>query len=93
MSLKSGGIPELDDIVVRNYVKPGDTVTVSFSRSSKSVVSLQIASYLGDPSDGVTISAQFAKLPDGTNHVASVTVNGQSKSLQVQETNSNYQKR
>jgi hypothetical protein len=93
VSLKSGGIPELDAVVVKNYVKPGDSVTIAFSRASKSVVSLNIASYLSDPSDGVTISAQFAKLPDGTNHVAAVTINGQSKSLVVQENNSDYQKR
>jgi hypothetical protein len=93
VSLKSAGIPQLESIVVRNYVKPGDSVTIDFSPASKSIVSLAIASYLSDPSDGVTISAQFAKLPDGTNHVASVTVNGDSKSLQVQQTNLNYQKR
>jgi hypothetical protein len=93
VSLKSAGIPDMDAIVVRNYVKPGDSVTIDFTPKSKSIVSLAITSYLSDPSDGVTISAQFARLPDGTNHVASVTVNGQSKSLEIQQTNLNYQKR
>jgi hypothetical protein len=55
-------------------------------------VSLQVNSYLSDPNDAVTISAQFAQLPDGTNHVATTTINGVSKELTVNEQNSNYQK-
>jgi len=47
---------------------------------------------LNDPSDAVAISAQFAQLPDGTNHVASMTINGESKHLTVNEQNSNYQR-
>ena len=83
----------MDAIVVKNYVKPGDSVTIVFDRAAKAVVSLKIASYLSGPSDVVTIAAQFAKLPDGTNHVASVLIDGQSKSLTVQTTNLNYVKR
>jgi hypothetical protein len=33
---------------------------------------------------------QFARLPDGTNHVATMTINGVSKQLTVQDQNSNY---
>ena len=45
-----------------------------------------------DRSDAVTFSAEFAQLPDGTNHVASTLINGVSKQLTVNEQNSNYQK-
>ena len=41
--------------------------------------------------DAVTVAVQFAKLPDGTNHVATVQVNGVSKQLGVQIQNSAYQ--
>jgi hypothetical protein len=92
VALKSAGTPGFDSIVVSDYVKPGDSVTIVIDRATKSVVSLAINSYLDGPSDPVTISAQFAKLPDGTNHVSSVTVNGESKSLVVQQTNLDYQK-
>ena len=51
----------------------------------------QVASYLTDPSDAVTIAVQFAKLPDGTNHVATMQVNGVSKQLGVMTQNSMYQ--
>lgn len=93
VSLKSGGAPGLDSIVVTDYVKPGDSVTLTFDRAQKAVVAIQIASYLSGPSDAVTIVAQFARLSDGTSHVSTTTVNGQSKSLMVQDVNTNYQKR
>jgi len=60
---------------------------------TKSPVSVQVASYLSDPKDAVTISADFARLPDGTNHVANTTVTGVSKQLTVNDQNSNYQRR
>lgn len=93
VSLKSGGTPGLDSIVVSNYVKPGDSVTLTFNRAQKAVVAMGIRSYLSGPSDVVTIAAQFAKLPDGTSHVSTITVNGESKSLTVQDVNLNYRKR
>jgi hypothetical protein len=93
VSLKFGGAPGLDAIVVNGYVKPGDTVTLTFDRAQKAVVAIQVNSYLNGPSDVVTIVARFAKLPDGTSHVSTATVNGQSKNLTVQDVNMNYQKR
>ena len=93
VTLKSGGATGVDSIVISNYVKPGDTVTLTFNRAQKAVISLDVASYLSAPSDAVTIAVQFAKLPDGTNHASTITVNGQSKGLTVQDVNTNYTKR
>ena len=79
-------------LVIKSYVKPGDSVTMTISEATHSPVSVQVNSYLSDPKDAVTINAQFAKLPDGTNHVATTTINGVSKQLGFAEQNSNYQK-
>jgi hypothetical protein len=79
-------------LVIKSYVKPNDQVTMTISEQTKTPVSIQVNSYLDDPSDAVNINAQFAQLPDGTNHVATTTINGVSKQLMVQEQNSNYQK-
>jgi len=79
-------------LVIKSFVKPNDQVTMTISEQTKSPVSMQVNSYLDDPKDVVTLSAQFAKLPDGTNHVTTATVNGVQKHLTVQDTNSNYQK-
>jgi len=79
-------------LVIKSFVKPNDQVTMTISEQTKAPVSIQVNSYLNDPSDKVNISAQFAQLPDGTNHVATSTINGVSKQLTVQDQNSNYQK-
>ena len=79
-------------LVIKNYIKPGDSVTMTISEQTHSPVSVKVNSYLNDPSDAVNISAQFAQLPDGTNHVAMATINGVSKQLTVAEKNSNYRK-
>lgn len=93
VALKSGGAPGVAAIVVTNYVKPGDSVTFNVDRAQKSLVGMNVASYVSDPSDKATIAVQFARLPDGTNHVSMVDVNGVSKNLDVREANMNYQKR
>ena len=79
-------------LVIKNYVKQGDSVTLTIDPQSKQLQNVRVASYLNDPKDAVTISAEFAQLPDGTNHVASTLINGESKQVTVNEVNSNYQK-
>ena len=79
-------------LVISNYVKPGDKMTLVFDRTQKSIVSLSIASYLDDPKDAVTVDAQFSRIPGGPNHVASETINGASKHLTIAVQNSDYQK-
>jgi hypothetical protein len=51
----------------------------------------RVSTYLTDPSDAVAVTGQFAKLPDGTNHIAILQVNGVSKQLGVAVQNSGYQ--
>ncbi len=91
VSLQPGGGEGVVSLVIKNYIKPNDSVTLVFSRQTKAIQSIQVATYLSDPSDAVTIAAQFAKLPDGTNHVTSTQINGVSKQLTVVTQNSNYQ--
>jgi hypothetical protein len=91
VSLQPGGGEGEVKLVIKNYIKPNDSVTLVFNRQVKAIQSVQVSTYLDDPKDAVTIAAQFAKLPDGTNHVASTQVNGVSKQLTVVTQNSNYQ--
>lgn len=53
---------------------------------------MRVAWYLNVSQGCVTISAEFAQLPDGTNHVANTLMNGENKQLPVNDQNSNYQK-
>jgi hypothetical protein len=79
-------------LVIKNYVKQGDSVTFTLDPQSRQLQNVRVASYLNDPKNAVTISAEFAQLPDPTNHVAGTLINGESKQLTVNEQNSNYRK-
>jgi hypothetical protein len=77
----------------RDYAKPGDALTFSFDTASKALQSISVNSYLDDPKeDVVTLAVAFQTLPDGTNYVASTTLNAAAKEVVVKTSNSNYQK-
>jgi hypothetical protein len=80
-------------LVIHNYVKPNDSMTLTIGKEQKQIESIQIASYMDGPSDGMNLTVRFDRLPDGTNHVSSTTVEGVSKQLTVATQNANYQKR
>jgi hypothetical protein len=79
-------------LVISNYVKQGDKMTLVFDKTQKGIVRLSIASYLDDPKDAVTVDAEFSRIPGGPNHVSGETINGVSKQLTIAVENSNYQK-
>jgi hypothetical protein len=89
--IPGGGVPNQVKLVIKNYVKPGDSLTLIFDKERKQLVQVEIASYMDDPKDAMNLAVQFASLPDGTNHVASVVIDGVSKQLNVAIQNSNYQ--
>jgi hypothetical protein len=91
VSMQPNSAADAVSLIIKSYQKPNDSVTLIFSQQQKAIQSVQVASYLTDPSDAVTIAVRFAKLPDGTNHVATMQVNGVSKQLGVMTQNSMYQ--
>ena len=75
-----------------NYDQQGDSMKLVFNTAQRGIQSVQVSSYLNnDPKDAATFSAQFSKLPDGTNYMSSATVNGVKKQLTIQIQNANYQ--
>ncbi len=78
-------------LVISNYVKQGDNMTLVMNKAQKSLVSVSISTYLSDPSDAVKVNVQFAKIPNGPNHVTTETIDGVSKKLTIEIQNSNYQ--
>jgi hypothetical protein len=87
----TGGAPNQIQLVIHNYLKPQDSMTLVFDKTQKALLSIQIASYMEDPKDVMNLTVQFSRLPDGTNHVASLVINGVSKQLNIATQNSNYQ--
>jgi hypothetical protein len=86
------GTPGQYRLVISNYVKQGDNMTLVIDKAQKNLVSVSIATFLDDPSDGVRVSVQFAEVPGGPNHVSSQTIDGVKKKLTIAIQNSNYQK-
>lgn len=78
-------------LIIKNYIKQGDSVTMTISEQTHAPVAVNVSSYLNDPKNAVKITAQFAQLPDGTNYAATTMIDGVSKQLTVNEQNSNYQ--
>jgi hypothetical protein len=91
VSIQLGGAPGTVTLVIKNYIKPGDSMTLIFNEAQNTIQNLQVSSYLTDPKDAVTIAVQFAKLPAGVNHVTNAQINGISKQMTVAIQNFNYQ--
>jgi hypothetical protein len=87
-----GGAPGEYKLVLSNYVKQGDNMTLVYDKTQKSLMSLTIATYLNDPSDAVEVNVQFSRIPNGPNHVSGETINGVSKHLTIAIQNSDYQR-
>ncbi len=79
-------------IVFKDYSLPGDQMTLTFNTAAKKIVALNVNTYMDDPKDVVTLTAQFASLPDSTNYVQQSVLNATAKKLVVTTTSSNYQK-
>jgi hypothetical protein len=84
----SGGVAT---ITFTDYYKPGDKVAFALATEEKKLLSYDVNTYLDDPKkDIVTVTNQFASLPDGTNYLEQTLLNAPGKQLQVTTTNSNY---
>lgn len=90
--IPGGSIPGLIKLVIHDYYKPGDTVTLSFDKNQKHLQSISIASWMDNPQDAMNLSVAFDRLPDGTNHVSSATIEGISKQMTIKTSNSGYRK-
>lgn len=90
--IPGGGLPGEIRLVIQNYYKPGDKVTLRFDKNQKQLAAISVASWMDNPQDAMNLTVTFGKLPDGTNHVSTVTVEGVAKQLTVNTANSDYQK-
>ncbi len=85
------GAPGELQLVIHNYLKPQDSMTLVIDKTQKELLRLQIASYMDDPKDAMNLTVQFSRLPEGPNHVSSMVIDGVSKQLNIATQNSNYQ--
>ncbi|MGC9992195.1 MAG: hypothetical protein ABSD52_07370 [Candidatus Cybelea sp.] len=90
VTVKSAGSPGYSAILISNYLKQGDSIVLTLRNNPKALTSIDVSSYLDQPSDGVTMQVHFASLPDGTRYAATTTVNGQSKNLTIVDQSTNF---
>ncbi|MFN8006126.1 MAG: hypothetical protein U0V70_03705 [Terriglobia bacterium] len=79
-------------LMFKNYVQPGDSLTLSLDPNSNMVQGVNVNSYLGEEKDAVTLAVTYQPLPDGTNTIASKVLNVAAKQIVVNITDNNYQK-
>jgi hypothetical protein len=84
--------PGVIDLTLKNYVQPNDSMVITFNTETKSILALAINTYIGQEKDFVKLNVSFAKLPDGTNHVARTDLVVKAKDIEVISTNFDYQK-
>ena len=78
-------------LTIQNYYKAGDQVVFAFDMATKRLTSSNVNTYLDDPKkDVVTMTNQFASLPDGANYVQQTVVNATAEQIQIKTTNSGY---
>jgi hypothetical protein len=87
----AAGNPNELQLVIHNYLKPQDSMTLVFDKTQKALVQVKIGSYMDDPKDVMNLTVTFTSLPDGTNHVSNLVIDGVSKQLNIAIQNSNYQ--
>jgi hypothetical protein len=87
----AAGAPNELQLVIKNYLKPQDSLTLIFDKTQKEILRVQIASYMDDPKDAMNVTVQFTLMPNGPNHISNLVIDGVSKELNVAIQNSNYQ--
>jgi len=79
------------ELIIRNYLKPQDSLTLVFDRTQRELVRIQIASYMDGPKDKMNLTVQYNRLPDGSNQISNLVIDGVSKQMNVATQNSDYQ--
>ena len=79
-------------LTIKDYVKPGDSLNLTFDKAQKQLTGIGVSTYLDSPSDAINLAVTFGKLADGTNHVSTTSFESTSRKLMVKTLNSDYTK-
>jgi len=78
------------NLELTNYIKPADKMTIGIDTAANRLLAVNVASYLDEPKDAVTLAVQFAALDDGTSYTAQTTLDATAKNIRVVIQNSGY---
>jgi len=91
IAMAPAGAPGQIKLIMRDYLKPQDSMTLVVDKAQKQLLAVEIASYMSDPKDAMTATVQFSRVQDGSNQISGVTINGVSKQLTIAVADTNYQ--
>jgi hypothetical protein len=79
-------------LIFKNYALATDQMTFDFAMSIKKLSNLAINSYVGSPTDPISMTVVFEPLPDGTNRPTNIVVEAPSKGVKVTIADNVYRK-
>jgi hypothetical protein len=74
----------------RDYLQAGDMLGVQIGLENNQLLGLVVDTYVGDPSDPVTLNVTMGLLPDGTMYAEKSVLDAPNKKVEVTVTNSGY---
>lgn len=77
-------------LVVSQYLKPADSLTIDLDPASNRLLGLGVNSYLDSKDDAVTLAVQMNTLPDGALYAAHTTLEAKAKNIRVVVQNSGH---
>jgi hypothetical protein len=77
-------------IEMKQYLKPGDSLTIDLDTAANRLLGVGVNSYLDKPDEPVTLAVQMNTLPDGALYAAQTTLDAKAKNIQVVITNSGH---
>lgn len=82
-----GGDGSSSRLEFRDYVKPGDKVTIVLNGKTKQLRSFAVDTYLDSPEDVVKLSAAFSVLEGGVSYLEQTQLQAISKEIAIKTTN------
>jgi hypothetical protein len=79
-------------VVVKSYLKQGDSLTLAANASTNKLTGLKVATYTDGTKDAVDLDVVFGTLDDGTVYQEKVDLDVKAENLSVVITNSGYKK-
>ena len=77
-------------LVISQYLKPGDSLTIDLDPASNKLLGLGVNSYLDKQDDVVTLAVQMNSLPDGALYAGQTTLDAKAKNITVVVQNTGY---
>jgi hypothetical protein len=77
-------------VTVSNYLQKGDAVVFTVNATTSRIQSLDVTTWLNEPTAGVSLAVQYAMLPNGVSYVSQKVLTASAKEIVVTISSANY---